>query len=150
MRAQARAVARIPAASCTAVAEGKAEEGKEELTRGAKLPERKERGRARRASGELVPASGPGVAAREREEVRGVTGLGRSGPGRGPRGSEERRERPEGGNGLGKERAREGEREGELGRAKEKVWAAFFYSFSFLFFFFTLTIQTKPFDFKQI
>jgi hypothetical protein len=45
MRTQARAVARIPAASCTAVEEGKAEEGKEELMRGAKLPERKERRR---------------------------------------------------------------------------------------------------------
>jgi hypothetical protein len=74
----------------------KEERGKETLARGAQLPERKERGRARRTSGELVPTSGPGVAAREREEVRGMAGLGRSGPGRGPRGRERGEEGPRG------------------------------------------------------
>jgi hypothetical protein len=58
---------------------------------------------------------GLGRGGKEREE-RGA-GLGRTGPGRGPRGE------------------KRGEREGELGRAKEEVWAAFFHSFSFPFLF---------------
>jgi hypothetical protein len=66
----------------------------------------------------VAPTCGPEVAAREREESAwGGRAEGKSGPGRGP---------------CGRKR---GEGERKLGRAKEEVWAAFFYSFSFPFLF---------------
>jgi hypothetical protein len=120
MRAQARAVARIPAESCTAVVEGKAEEGKEELTHGAKLPERKERGRARRVLGEEVaPTGGPELTVEgKRGGARGGAGwlLGRASP----RGKEE-----------------EGKRwaAGGRGWAEREVWAGLPSSFLSFFFF---------------
>jgi hypothetical protein len=83
-----RGVAKIPAAGCTAVAERKAEEGKDELTRGDSGSEREKRERARLGRGERAPADGPGVADREEGGKRASAGPaeGGSGPGRGPRG----------------------------------------------------------------
>jgi hypothetical protein len=64
--------------------------------------------------GESACASGEAGADKQ---ARGGRAEGESGPGHGP---------------CGKKR---GEGEGKLGRAKEEVWAAFFYSFSFPFLF---------------
>jgi hypothetical protein len=88
----------------------------------------------------------------ERKERRGRSGWGKRASVRPTRGKTgERRERARGRKWARGREAREGERErGSWAGPRERLGCLLLFLLPSLFFFFTLTIQTKPFEFKQI